>query len=322
VAWTSDATGRWAKNWVTWEDYARFWAQVVRYTLSTNAAANSVVRVAHEGEAATLTVDAKSDQGVYLNGLTMLANVVGPDGATQTVTLQQIGPGQYSGEFTPLVEGAYLIRVAGNDPANGGTEAVAQTAGWVLSYSPEYRSLESDPNFLLRLATLTGGGGIEDSADIFKHDLSAPARATRPLWPVLLLLAVVLLPLDIAVRRLVLTRYDLQRAWSRASTWLTLRPAPAAPPQRVEQLSSLFKAKDRAGMALSTKEAKGLESAVVPPPIVTTPVKPDRADTPAPVVTAPPHPPSHTEATPAPTPSASTSSALLARKRAREKKAD
>ena len=71
-------------------------------------------------------------------------------GTTQAVTLQQIGPGQYSGEFTPLVEGAYLIRVAGNDPANAGAEAVAQTAGWVLSYSPEYRSLESDPNFLIR----------------------------------------------------------------------------------------------------------------------------------------------------------------------------
>lgn len=324
VAWTSDATGRWAKNWVTWEDYARFWAQVVRYTLSTNAAANSNVRVTHTGEDATITVDAKSDQGVYLNGLTMLANVVGPDGATQAVTLQQIGPGQYSGEFTPLVEGAYLIRVAGSDPANAGADApaVAQTSGWVLSYSPEYRTLASDPNFLLRLAQLTGGGGIEDSADIFKHNLTAPARATRPLWPSLLLLAVALLPLDIAVRRLVLTRYDLQRAWGKARAWFSLRPTPTAPPQRAEQLSSLFKAKDRAGSISSTKGTKEHEEGVVPPPIVIAPIKPDKADVPAPVVTAPPKPAPHPETQPQVPVATSTSSALLARKKAREKKTE
>jgi hypothetical protein len=238
--------------------------------------------------------------------------------------LQQIGPGQYAGEFAPTAEGAYLIRVAGTDPANANSEAVAQTAGWVLSYSPEYRTLESDPNFLIRLAQLTGGGGIEDSADIFKHNLTAPARATRPLWPPLLLLAVVLLPLDIAVRRLVLTRYDLRRAWEQIRGWLTLHPAPTAaiPPQRAEQLSSLFKAKDRAGAALTTQDTKSHAGVVAPPPIITTPVKPDRADTPAPVVTAPPKPTTPPPVEVTPTATVSTSSALLAKKRAREKKPD
>jgi secreted protein with Ig-like and vWFA domain len=112
IAWTSDATGRWAKNWVNWDQFVRFWAQAVRYTLNTGAPSNTTVQVTREGEQANITVDAKSDAGVYLNGLTMQVNVVGPDGQAQGLTLQQVAPGRYEGTFTPTAEGAYLIRVA------------------------------------------------------------------------------------------------------------------------------------------------------------------------------------------------------------------
>jgi uncharacterized membrane protein len=317
VAWTSDATGRWAQNWVGWDQFTRFWAQTVRYTISAGAQSNVVTQVTRQGERAAITVDAISETGAYLNGLAMQASVVDPAGQAQTVTLQQVAPGRYAGSFAPTTEGAYLIRVAGSEPgqAAGAEAAVAQTAGWVLSYSPEYQTLSADPNFLARVAALTGGFVMgEDLSVIFRHDLPAPARATRPAWPALLTLAVLLLPLDIAVRRLVVTRYDVQRAWARFRAWLaqhTLQPA-TVPPQRVEQLSSLFKAKDRAGVS-PPKETRKDEEPKVPPPIVTRPVSPETQEPPAPVAAS-------RSREPAPTAPASTSAALLAKKRAREKK--
>ena len=312
VAWTSDATGRWAKNWVSWEQFARFWAQVVRFTLSEGAQSNVTARVTRAGEQATITVDAQSDAGAYLNGLEMKVNVVGPDGSTQTVTLQQVAPGRYSGAFAPTTEGAYLIRVAGTDPAQSDATqaAVAQTTGWVLSYSPEYQTLTADPNFLARLAGLTRGTVMgQDLSAIYQHDLTAPSRASQPLWPLLLTLAACLLPLDIAVRRLVVTRYDLHRAWQKTRAWFALHsPQPATiPPQRAEQLSSLFKAKDRAGE--SARGAK-IEDGQAPPPIVTS----SSEKTPPPIVTAPSKP------TLPPQSGGATTSALLAKKKARENK--
>jgi Ca-activated chloride channel family protein len=320
VAWTSDATGRWAKNWVSWEHFARFWAQVVRYTINEGAGSNVQANIKREGEQATLSVDAQSNSGEYLNGLTMQANVVGPDGQTQTITLQQVAPGRYTGTFSPTTEGAYLIRVAGSEPGqpSDAQDAVAQTAGWVLSYSPEYQTLAADPNFLLRLATITGGGVVgDDLSDIFKHDLPVPRASTQPVWPLLLLLAVLLLPLDIAVRRLVVTRYDLERGWQRVAAWLTLSaPQPSSVPvERAEQLSSLFKAKSRAG---TETQPAPVESAKTPPPIVTQPTPPPSAasaETPPPVVA-----PKRPEPVEGPAPAGSTSAALLAKKRAREKK--
>lgn len=331
VAWTSDATGRWAKNWVSWEQYARFWAQMVRFTINEEAQSNTEVRVVQNGDTATVIVDTRSDSGEYLNGLTMQVNVVAPDGTTQVITLTQTASGRYVGEFTPTTEGAYLIRVAG-DNGNSNT-TVAQTSGWVLSYSPEYQTLTADPNFLKRLAEVTSGFVMgEDLAAIYAHNLVAPHAAARPIWPWLLLVAVCLLPFDIAIRRLVVTRYDLERAWARARAWLTLRPLQTVPvtPQRAEQLNSLFRAKDRAGLARKPEEAEAPPAVSVPPivttPSSTTPPTPPR-DVPAATSSSPkPAPTVQPSAPPPATPTspsspASTSSALLARKRAgREKR--
>jgi len=327
VAWTSDATGRWAKDWVSWDQFARFWAQAVRYTLSTGGATATSVQVTRAGAQALISVDAQSDAGAYLNGLTVQANVVDPDGVTQTVTLQQTAPGRYTGAFTPTGEGAYLIRVAGTDPAAPAeAAALAQTAGWVLSYSPEYQislpAADADlnaapPNVraLLQLAAVTGGGSVTGAyAQVFAHDLPQPPSAARPIWPWLLLAAVLLLPLDIAVRRLVLTRLDARRAWARLLAFLAIRTPAAAPvaPERAQQLSSLFRAKERAGEAAP----RGPESPAAPAPPPATPSAGAQPRPSQPV--APPPPTSPPAATS--TPDTSTSAALLARKRARDKK--
>ncbi|MEP7359222.1 MAG: VWA domain-containing protein, partial [Anaerolineales bacterium] len=282
VAWTSDATGRWAKNWVTWDSFVRFWAQVVRSTINTGLHSNAEVRVSRTGDQATVTVDAQTDAGGYLNGLTMTVNVVGPDGKSQTLTLVQVAPGRYSGTFTPTAEGAYFIRVAGTDPTQPADSqaSVAQTAGWVLSYSPEYQTLTADRNYLRQLAAITGGFEVgQDQAAIYAHDLPAPRAATRPIWPGLLLAAVLLLPVDIAVRRLVVTRYELERARQRLAAALARRRPATAAPERAEQLSALLRAKNRA--SADTRPAPAPISTV--PPIVTRPSTDAAAMEPPPV---------------------------------------
>jgi uncharacterized membrane protein len=246
VAWTSDATGRWATDWVRWEGFPAFWAQAVRWTITEGREDNVETVVDLEGEEATLTTDIRSSEGGFLNDLTLEANVVGPDGEVSAVTMQQVAPGRYQGRFTPETEGAYLIRVAG---ADGNEEAaVAQTSGWVLGYSPEYRQLEANEQLLSAMAELTGGRDIgADPQAAFDHSL-ASEPTTRPIWPWLTFLAVVLLPLDVAVRRLALTRRDLERAWA-ATLGRLGGTAPQPPAQRSEQVARLFEAKQRAGTA-------------------------------------------------------------------------
>jgi hypothetical protein len=217
--------------------------------------------ISYTEEQATLTVDARGSSGDFLNNLTMEANVVAPDGSVQNVTLSQVAPGRYETQFVPETDGAYFIRVAGSD----GTEenVVGQTSGWVLGYSPEYREFETNPQLLENIAEITGGQnlvGLETA--VFDHTLPSEAT-TRPIWTWLTLVAVLLLPLDIAVRRLVITRRDWQRAW--AATFGRLQPATITPVPRTEQVSRLFEAKKRA----EKSQPPSAETTTMPPNLST-----------------------------------------------------
>ncbi|MBN1303096.1 MAG: VWA domain-containing protein [Anaerolineales bacterium] len=242
VAFTSDASGRWGKDWVRSEVYARFWVQAVRYTLNPapDIALETDIRL--EGEKARLTLDTRSLSGEFLNDYQVDVKIVGPQATAQTVSLHQIAPGRYEGFFNPREEGIYLLHISGSSQPGA---SFSRTTGWALSYSPEYLYIESDPDFLLRLAALTNGSAApENPAGVFTHDLES-VRARRPAWPWLVLLAILLLPIDAAVRRLMITRQDLRSAVRRLlSLFDTSLAAPAAAAD--ERLKSLREARDRA----------------------------------------------------------------------------
>jgi hypothetical protein len=253
---------------VQWEGFPAFWAQTVRWTISPNRDSNVETVVSYTDERAKLTVDARGSSGDFLNSLTMEANVVAPDGSVQNVTFVQVAPGRYETEFVPETDGAYFIRVAGSD----GTEenVVGQTSGWVLGYSPEYREFETNPQLLENMAALTGGRDVTGSETaVFEHTLPSDST-TRPIWTWLTLLAVLLLPVDIAVRRLVITRRDWERAW--AATFGRLQPAADAPAPRTEQVSRLFEAKQRA----EKSTASSGDTAVAPPNQPSLPIQAER----------------------------------------------
>jgi hypothetical protein len=242
VAWTSDATGRWAADWVRWTGFPTFWEQAISWSITQNRESSVESIVDYEKGQARLTVDARGADGNYLNDVEMAANVVNPAGDVTALSLVQVAPGRYEGQFTPDREGAYLLRLTGT-PSGEGEPAVAQTSGWVLGYSPEYQRWEPDLQLLESVAGTTGGANIAaEPGQAFAHDLPAE-RATRPIWPWLTLLAAVLLPVDIALRRLVLTRHDLERAWAVVSG---RQRASRTEPQRSEQVGRLFAAKARA----------------------------------------------------------------------------
>lgn len=243
LAFTSDATGRWAHDWLRSEQFAVFWAQAVRSVLSETRQAALEMDIALQGEQARLTLDALDLSGAFLNGYQVQASLVAPDGEAQSLTLRQTAPGRYEADFAPTQQGVYLIRFSGHAPDGGN---FAETAGWTLSYSPEYRRLDPDPDLLLRLAALSGGELTSpDPARAFSHDLVA-SRASRPAWPWLLALAALLLPFDVASRRLILTRQDFLRL--RAALTRSRRPAPVPLPADA-RLDALRRARDRARAA-------------------------------------------------------------------------
>jgi len=250
VAFTSDATSRWGAEWLGWDGYADFWNQAVRWTMARGSTANIETTIRERGEEAVVSVAARDSRGGFLNGLMLQAAVVSSDLTTTVIPLQQIAPGQYEGSFTPAAEGAYFITVAGStaDSEVLVPQSVLQTAGWVLGYSAEYSlsgigtSGKSGTALLQSLAELTGGRSLkEQPTAAFTHDLERE-MAAQPLWPYLVLAALLLLPVDVGVRRLIVTRGDL----ARLAGWLRLRHPELREEARPEHLDRLLDAKERA----------------------------------------------------------------------------
>jgi len=283
--------------------------------------------VVPRGKQAALIVDARDSQGDYLNGLHLIASVLGTRLDRTELTLHQVAPGRYEADFTPTQEGAYFITVAGNTPPDEESAAppVVQTTGWVLGYSAEYRvdeigtGADSPLNLLKRLASITGGISLGDAPkNVFLHNLSRN-RTAQPVWPLFILAALLLMPFDVAVRRLVITRGDLQAAWNAVTTLFRRKPALEVG----EATAHLGRLKDAKGRARSARQPEQTpEAAHMLSQRRSTPRLKPRREAPKPAVpSAPSAPPSKTE--PEPEQRAGTlASRLLEHRRSSQKRDD
>ena len=141
------------------------------------------------------------------------AVVVGPGLEPVDVELVQIAPGVYEAPLGEVEPGAYAVRVTQIKP---GTSPLGRTIGLVAPTSAEYRLLGANEPFLAALRNATGGEEVLAPEDPWIRNLTATSRYTD-LWPLLLILALLLWPLDIALRRVSVGR----REFAAAGAWLT-----------------------------------------------------------------------------------------------------
>lgn len=276
VAFMSDATARWGTEWISWDGFAQFWGQAVRWTITEGRSENLETRIIYQDGVARIVVDARDNNGRFLNGLTLQSNIVYSETSNTQATgvlLRQTAPGLYEGEFIPQEEGAYFIRMTNTAEGFGDDLTLSQTTGWVLSYSDEYRIRPVNDmtiNLLETVGILTDGKNISVLPEAsraqfpFEPDISINPRFV-PIAPLLLLLVALLLPLDIAVRRLIVTRGDIQRLMAYIRRNKT-------PIEQQERMASLRSARERARKATATIEVK--------PIITSTPTSTDSAPMP------------------------------------------
>jgi len=216
VAWTSDSTGRWAKDWLAWKDFARFFSQLVSWTFPGEESGGIEATFDNVGGKTTLHVESVDADGSARDFYATSAVVVGSDPATVepvNVDLVQVAPGIYEAPLGEVDPGAYAVRITQIRP---GTSPLGRTVALVAPTSAEYRLLGGNEPFLAALRSATGGSQVLTPADPWRRDLTATSRSTD-LWPLLLVLALLLWPLDIALRRVSVGR----REFAAARAWLT-----------------------------------------------------------------------------------------------------
>jgi Mg-chelatase subunit ChlD len=199
VAWTSDVGGRWTSSWAGAPVTATMWGNLLSWLLPAETQGPLAVSVeAADHGAATITADlAGAAPSDWTSVRPTHAHVIGPDGAAQEVELTPAGPGRYQANFAAPTSGAYLVRVS---QELGDGAAVNADSGWVAPYPAEYRQVGTDRAFLEQVAA-AGGGQVLGDARQATRPADHPTEARWPAWPLLIVLAGILWPLEIAARR-------------------------------------------------------------------------------------------------------------------------
>jgi len=269
----------------------------VAWTLPPQDAEGIDVRFS-PGEDGELNVEVTSfdDEAGPRNFYRTVLRLVSPDlEPTQTI-LDQVGPGRYAGTVRADEQGAYLVRVAQTFEDESGTDAASRTLGIVSPAAEEYRRLGIDADALASYAAAGRGRELtlteeEAPTTVWTHDIEASAFPT-PVWPWLLLLAIVLVPLDVGVRRVALSRADFRRARAWAARRIGLG---RAEPEAVPGLAELRAARER-----SARRAERGPSQTTPGAPQTLEPGPAAAPTPGPSATGAAPRPASRAAVPAP----------------------
>ena len=196
VAFTSDLGSRWGQDWVKWDRYGQFTAQMIKWVQRKEAMKNYKPSFIHEEGRGTFSVDVTDDSGRFQNNLELKVKVLFPSKKNQTIILEQIAPGRYQGFFPTEEIGEYYLTLAG-------PEADSQIFGYGIPYTQEYSTQEVNEALLERLASITKGrilSPADDPSRLFNTDSDVREHGNS-LWPYLIVISMVLLIADVVIRK-------------------------------------------------------------------------------------------------------------------------
>ncbi len=266
AAWTSDCKNRWAGPWIGSEAYTRVFTQLARWLSASEGSADVQAYAELDRGVLSVTVDAYDHEGDFRNFLEGEARFIGPDLSVRSRPLQQIAPGRYRAQVDAQEDGSHLVGIFLRDA--DGNEVAQTTAEAAQPYSPEYRPASGGGALLAELSRVGRGRDLAgaEPGQVFTPPL-VPRLVPHPLWPLLVLLAALLLLADVAIRRV-----DWSFLWRRAATVPELevyRPAGPRPkaarrwrPRRKERKRREKRA--RPAGAPADEDGVTVEPAIVP----------------------------------------------------------
>jgi Ca-activated chloride channel family protein len=203
VAFTSDVKSRWGAPWAGWNLFGKFWAELIR-TLAgkekKDEEKSGEIDVKVEGGKVTVAVDLVDEAaGEFIDGATGSGSVARfNQKEAEGFTLGQTAPGHYEGSFTIDDYGVYFIGTEMKSLLGFSEKAAASLN---IPYPPEYRKIGADDDLLKAIAQKSRGTFNPAPKDVWRAE-GSDIETSRALWPWIVLLLLLLIPLDILIRRL------------------------------------------------------------------------------------------------------------------------
>ena len=205
VAWTSDVKNRWGVDWIRWQGYPNFWAQVVRTSMRRKQYDSYDLAAHIDRDRARVVVDAIDREDQFVNELDTTLEVIDPqsDETLRSLPMKQTAPGRYEADFGVDRYGSYLLKAVHR---RDGEKVAESTGGVALPYPEEYLHTQPNPAPMRQAAEVTGG--LHEPAP---SQALAPSgdeiETIRDLWPFVLLFVACGLIFDLYLKRVRLFGY-------------------------------------------------------------------------------------------------------------------
>ncbi len=235
LAFTSSVDSRWASNWLNWGGFGRFWEQAVRWSARPSQPSDCEVMVDVKRRWVNVGVESLDEQGDFMQLAHIDAQVIKPDMSTSEMEFSQVGPGQFQGNFQAGSSGSYIVNVRYRQLGEDKPMRFVQ-APVTVPFAPEFRDLRDNAPLLAEVSKITGGrilGADPAQAGLFSHEGLKFPESRLPLTRPLLLAWIVVLLLDVAVRRVVI---DFRAIGAKLVSLVKRRPKAAKGGQTLERL--------------------------------------------------------------------------------------
>jgi Mg-chelatase subunit ChlD len=202
TAWTSDGGEKWAAGWAGWDGYTDFWSTLVRDTFPLAGSEGQRLEASIADERMTIALESAD---AWPAGTEPTARLSYPDGTSEEIRLDRVSDFEFGAVVPARQGGTYAVGISVVN-AEGETAVLSTLA--TRSFAAEYLPGEPDTDLMASISTSTGGRGeIEASAAFDPEGLEPGVTEERYRWW-FLLAAALLWPIDVALRRLQISRRE------------------------------------------------------------------------------------------------------------------
>lgn len=190
AVFASDANGRWAADWLSWEGYDKFWANLVRDLLPRSSPRESSIR--YDEARNLLLAEYRIEPGRGRMQPPELY-IFGPDGYRRPLRAEAVSPGLYRVE-APTGDHRGLFRVRPLEESEDFPEL-----GYYIE-EPEVHDHGNNERLLQQVAAYTGGRVNPSASQVFDPG-NVRVESHTALWPFLIAAAILLQLLELFLRK-------------------------------------------------------------------------------------------------------------------------
>lgn len=196
IAWMTNASGDWNASLASQQDYLEMWKRMLDYTSMDNELGKDAVSVYKRRGKIEISYSASE----YSEDTSVLGVCTSPSGVTEELALEPSDPGNYTASFEPKEMGVYIINIRRKE----GEDTVASTTALeTLEFSDEYRRDLSNANFI---SFIENNGRMLETGTKLYTKVKGVNQNKRDITDIIIILSIVMLLIDIVIRRFDLSR--------------------------------------------------------------------------------------------------------------------